>query len=301
MHKSIARSKNPSTQASQQVRELLGSHGIRASKALGQNFLVDTDIPEKMARLAVAGAGCGVLEIGPGLGALTIPLAGVAGRVAAVELDPRLVLLLREKLRGIPNVEVIQGDIMKMDIAGLVKDKLPGMEPHVCSNLPYGITTPLLAEVIGSGVFKTVTVMVQREVAGRIDAAPGSPEYGAFSVFVRYHAEPEILFDVPPECFYPKPEVFSSVVRMRAGVKRLQDPEDEAFFFRVVRAAFSQRRKTLVNALCASLGGQADKGRVAEIVRKCVSDDRIRGEALGVEEFIGLAGELKLVLYNTEK
>ena len=296
MYNNTAKSGRPSSQASNQIKELLGSHGIRASKALGQNFLVDMDIPEEMARLTGFGADCGVLEIGPGLGALTIPLAGIAGRVAAVEVDPRLALLLREELRGIANVEVIQGDIMKMDIAGLVKDKLPGMAPHVCSNLPYSITTPVLAAVIGAGVFRTITVMMQREVARRIIASPGSPDYGAFSVFVKYHAEPEILFDVPPECFYPKPEVSSSVVRMAAGVKRLPDPEDEAFFFRVVRAAFNQRRKTLVNALCATFGSELDKGRIIEIVRKCGSDDRIRGESLGVQEFIGLARELKSAL-----
>jgi len=301
MYKNTARNGRPTSQTPGQVRALLESNGIRASKALGQNFLIDMDIPQKMARLAGIGPDSGVLEIGPGLGALTRFLADKAGHVAAVELDARLVLILHELFSGVPTVDIIQGDILKMDIAGLVKDKLPGLAWSVCANLPYSITTPVLAAIIDSGVFESVTVMVQREVAGRMTAEPGTPGYGALTVFIKYHTVPEILFDAPPECFYPKPEVCSTVVRMNTLGKRLPGPEDEAFFFRVVKAAFSQRRKTLVNALCASFGCELGKGQIIEIVRKRTFDDKIRGEMLGVDEFIGLSGDLKPVIEKERK
>jgi len=271
------------------VRELLGEHGFRFSKSMGQNFLVDANIPEKLVRLSGVGRSCGVLEVGPGLGALTFELARTVGRVTAVELDRRLVPILREACAGYENVEILQGDIMKMDVAQLANEKMPGLEHHVCANLPYNITTPALTAFIDSGAFESITVMVQREVARRICAAPGTPDYGAFTVFVNYHSEPSTLFDVPPECFVPRPGVHSSVVTMKRRGERLLETDEERMFFRVVRAAFGQRRKTLVNALHSTFGNGMQKGEIEGVVLKCGFDARVRGEVLGIEEFARLS------------
>jgi len=271
------------------VRELLKEHDIRVSKSMGQNFLIDLNIPEKIVRLSGINSSCGVLEVGPGLGALTLAISRVAGRVTAVEIDGRLLPILRKSLADSENVEILQGDILKLNIAELVNEKMPGMPYHVCANLPYSITTPTLTALINAQTFGTITVMVQREVARRICAAPGSPDYSAFSVFINYHAEPTILFDVPPECFMPRPEVYSSVVTMKMRSQRLLKPEDEAVFFRVVRAAFGQRRKTLVNSLHSVFGNKMKKAEIEEIVSDCGFDKRIRGETLDIDEFARLS------------
>ena len=283
------------------IKGILEGHGIRLSKALGQNFLVDANIPEKIVRLSGIDRSCGVLEVGPGLGALTSALCEAAGKVVSVELDKRLVPVLRDIFEGRGNVEIVHGDILKLDIPGLVEGKMQGLGRHACANLPYNITTPALVAIMSAGVFESMTVMVQREVAQRICAAPGSPEYGAFTVFVNYHAEPETLFDVPPECFMPRPRVHSSVVMMRTRAAWLLEPEDEAGFFRVVRAAFGQRRKTLVNALCAAFGDALGKDGLAAIVEGCGFDARARGETLGIEEFARLSKAIKLEIESRGK
>ena len=279
--------------ATRTAGELLKEQGFRFSKSMGQNFLVDPNIPEKIVRLSGIDSSSGVLEVGPGLGALTSAICRSAGRVTAVELDLRLLPMLRDSIADIDNVEIVQGNILKLDIAELVKAKMPDMKYHVCSNLPYNITTPALTAFISTNVFDTITVMIQREVAGRICASPGTPDYGAFTVFINYHAEPEILFDVPPECFMPRPKVYSSVVTMKMRLERPLIPEDEAVFFRVVRAAFGQRRKTLVNALYSAFGNKLQKADIEGIVRNCGFDTRIRGETLGIEEFMRLSGYFK--------
>jgi len=272
------------------IRELLASRGFSFSKSLGQNFLVDADIPEKLARLSGVDQSCGVLEIGPGLGALTSALSRRAGQVLAVEIDKRLIPILRDLFTESVNVEIMQGDIMRQDIAKLVSDKMPDMRYHVCANLPYSITTPVLTVLISSGVFETITVMTQKEVARRICAQPGSSEYGAFTVFVNYHSsEAETLFDVNPECFLPRPEVFSSVITIRTRPERLLDAEDELFFFRVTRAAFGHRRKTLTNALRAAFGDILGKTDIEGSIRECGLDAHIRGEMLDLEEFVRLS------------
>jgi len=271
------------------VRVLLNMHGFKSSKSLGQNFLTDANIPEKIVRLSGIDKTCGVLEIGPGLGALTMVLSRMAGRVTAVELDARLIQLLGEKLSGYQNVEIMHGDILKLDIACLVSEKMPDLRRQVCANLPYNITSPVLTALIDSCAFESITVMVQREFAQRICAAPGSRDYGSFTVYVNYHAEPAILFDVPPECFFPRPGVYSSVVTLKMRSEHFLEAGEEATFFRVVRAAFGQRRKTLVNALHAAFGSTMDKAEISEIVSKCGFDVRVRGEALGIEEFMKLS------------
>jgi 16S rRNA (adenine1518-N6/adenine1519-N6)-dimethyltransferase len=275
------------------VRELLAAHGLKPSKAMGQNFLIDANIPEKLVRLSGINKSCGVLEVGPGLGALTLALSREAGRVTAVELDKRLTSILREKFKEQPNIDIEQGDILKTDLINLISEKMPGLRYHVCANLPYNITTPAITAFIEADLFESITVMVQREVAQRICAEPGCPEYGAFTVYVMYHTEPKMLFDVPPECFFPRPGVHSSVIRMSKRQERLPEQHEEEIFFRVVRAAFGQRRKTLVNALYSAFGNTHKKAAIGEFVESCGFDIRVRGETLSIEEFAKISGFFK--------
>ena len=272
------------------VRELLSARGFRNSKAMGQSFLCDKNIPEKIVKLSGIDKSCGVIEVGPGLGALTLELERAAGHVLAVELDKRLIPVLHAIFAEYDNVSILQGDILKLDINKLLDgNKMHGLNHHVCANLPYNITTPAITAFIESDAFKTITVMVQKEVALRICAKPGSPEYGAFTVYANYHTKPEILFDVSPECFFPRPKVTSSVVKMEITAKRLPDAGHEEILFKVVRAAFGQRRKTLVNALHSVFGKTFGKEAITEIVTRCGYDAFIRGERLGVEDFVELS------------
>ena len=272
------------------VKEMLDHHGFKFSKSMGQNFLVDKNIPEKIVRLSGIDETCGVLEVGPGIGALTVELCRAAGYVTAVELDKRLIPILADTLAGLQNVFVRQGDILRIDIKRLVNKSMPGLKYHVCSNLPYNITSQALAAFIDTGIFEKITVMVQREVAKRICAGPGSPDYSAFSVFVNYYMEPVKLFDVAPECFMPRPGVWSTVLSLNSHAARLLEGEAEKTFFTIVRAAFGQRRKTLVNALYSAFGHKMGKGDIAEIVRQCGFDAFVRGETLSIEDFAELSG-----------
>jgi len=274
------------------IRDLLISHGFKFSKAMGQNFLVDANIPEKIVKQSGVDKKCGVLEVGPGVGALTAQLAKAAGKVTSVELDKRLVPILLSIFRDNENVEIIQGDILKLDIKKITDEYMNGLSHHVCANLPYNITTPAITAFIDSDAFESITVMVQKEVAQRICAKPGSSAYGAFTVYANYHSNPKILFDVAPECFTPRPKVTSSVVRMEIKKERPLNGEEEKAFFRVVRAAFGQRRKTLVNALSAAYEKTHSKDEISKIVENCGFDIRIRGEVLGIDEFIKLASYL---------
>ena len=271
------------------VRRILAEHGFRFSKSMGQNFLIDANIPEKIVRLATLDKTCGVLEIGPGIGALTFELSRAAGFVTAVELDRRLLPILYDVLVDRNNVEIVQGDILKQDLDILLSEKMPGFRHHACANLPYSITTPALTALIDAGVFETITVMVQREVARRICAKHGSPDYSAFSVYVGYHCEAEILFDVSPECFFPKPGVWSSVLKLKTRKGPLLEAEIEKVFFRLVKAAFGQRRKTLANALHSAFGSSMSKEDITAIVEDCGFDPLVRGETLSIAEFSALA------------
>ncbi len=274
------------------LKALLARHGFRFSRSMGQNFLIERRVPEEIAAAARLDKGCGVLEIGPGVGPLTVRLAERAGRVAAVELDRALLPVLEETLRECPNVEVVCADVMKLDLAAFCAERFPDMPVRVCANLPYNITTPVLTKLLEAGCFETVTVMIQREVARRVCAAPGSPDCGAFSLFCQYHAGCELLFDVGPECFYPAPKVTSSVVRLTL---RPAPPVggDADSLFRVVRAAFAQRRKTLLNALFAAYGGAFSKDELRRIIAQCGLPEDVRGERLGLPEFAQLARRLE--------
>lgn len=275
------------------IRALLARHGFRFSKSMGQNFLIDGRVPRAIAEASGADGTAGVLEIGPGIGPLTVELAKRAAKVAAVELDRALYPILAETLAPFPNTEVVEGDAMKLDLAALCAEKFPGLTPIACANLPYNITTPVLTKLIEAGCFASVTVMIQREVAKRICAAPGTGDYGAFSVFCQYHTVPEYLFEVGPECFLPAPKVTSAVVRLTPRTEPPQALVEEEQFFRVVRAAFAQRRKTLLNGLSSAFGDRLDREALRASLAEAGLPDGIRGERLGIPEFAVLAAALQ--------
>ena len=274
-----------------EIRSLLSRHGFRFSKSLGQNFLTAAWVPERIAEAAGLDEHTGVLEVGPGVGCLTEQLSLRAGKVLAVELDKALKPVLAETLAGRENVEILFGDVLKQDLPRLVAEKLPGLRPVICANLPYNVTTPLLTAFLEAGCFETVTVMIQREVARRICAGPGCADYGAFGLFVQWHCETELLFDVPPSCFVPQPKVTSSVIRL---IRRQEKPYpvlDEALLFRCVRSAFNQRRKTLVNALSSGVP-ELGKEKAEQILTECGLDPRIRGEAVDLEGFVKISDKV---------
>ena len=275
------------------IKALLARHGFRFSRSMGQNFLIDGRVPRAIAEASGADGAAGVLEIGPGIGPLTVELAKRAAKVAAVELDRTLYPILAETLAPFPNTEVVEGDAMKLDLAALCAEKFPGLTPIACANLPYNITTPVLTKLIEAGCFASVTVMIQREVAKRICAAPGTGDYGAFSVFCQYHTVPEYLFEVGPECFLPAPKVTSAVVRLTPRTEPPQALVEEEQFFRVVRAAFAQRRKTLLNGLSSAFGDRLDREALRAALAEAGLPDGIRGERLGIPEFAVLAAALQ--------
>ena len=274
------------------IKALLSRHGFHFSKRMGQNFLIEDWVPQEIARASGAGPGVGVVEVGPGIGPLTLQLSRLAERVASVELDKSLLPILAETLAGRDNVEIIPGDILKTDLPALVEQKLPGLTPIACANLPYNITTPAITALLEAGCFRTITVMIQREVAQRVCAAPGSGDYGAFSVFCQVYASPEPLFDVPPACFLPAPKVTSSVLRLTPHPMPA-DIDDPDHFFKVVRAAFAQRRKTLLNALSAAFGGQFTKEELLTKLELCDLPGDIRGERLEIAQFAALSRVLR--------
>jgi 16S rRNA (adenine1518-N6/adenine1519-N6)-dimethyltransferase len=263
---------------------------------MGQNFLIDNSVPERIACESGIDENCGVLEIGPGVGCLTSELAKRAGRVLAVEIDKRLIPVLEESLSGFENIDIINADAMRMDISETVRGKFVGLHPVVCANIPYNITSPLITKLIKEGLFEKITVMVQREVAKRICAEKGTADYGSLTVYVNYYYEPSILFDVPPGSFFPQPKVFSSVVTMTRRDPLSWGTHDEKLFFRTVRAVFERRRKTLVNSLLPAFGGEIGKDGIESAVSACGFDPLVRGETLGTPEFIRLTAALEEML-----
>lgn len=274
-----------------ELKALLERHGFRFSKALGQNFLIEPSVPRRIAEASGADESTLALEVGPGVGCLTSELARRAKKVVAIELDSALRGVLAETLGGLENVEIVWGDAAKLDLAALVRERAGALRPVVCANLPYSVTTPLLAAFIEAGCFERMTVMIQREVAQRLAAAPGTKDYGAFTVFVNWHCEVKRLFDVPPECFMPRPRVTSSVAALTPRAEPPCAVRDEALMFRCVRAAFSQRRKTLSNALSNGLGG-FERAEVLAALDAAGIDPRSRGETLSGADFARLSDAL---------
>lgn len=278
-----------------EVRSLLGRHGFRFSKAMGQNFLVADWAPRDIAAACGADAAHGVLEIGPGVGCLTRELCKRAAKVVAVELDPALPPVLAETMAGADNFTLVTGDILKLDLPRLVSEHFRGLTPLVCANLPYNITSPVLTALAEADCFEAVTVMIQREVALRVTARPGTKDYGVLSVYMQYYTQPELLFDVPPACFLPMPKVTSTVIRCRRRSAPAAAPAcGEAFFFRTVKAAFALRRKTLCNSLASVF--PLRKEELAGVAAACGLPATVRGEALGLEDFARLADALHAAL-----
>lgn len=274
------------------IKALLARHGFRFSKSMGQNFLIESWVPYDIAYSSGARRGTGVMEVGPGIGPLTRELSARADKVVSVELDRSLLPILEETLADRDNVEIVSGDILKTNIPALVAEKFDGLTALACANLPYNITTPAITALLEANCFEQITVMIQREVALRICAAPGTADYGAFSVYCQYHANCELLFDVPNTCFIPAPKVTSSVLRMtpRPAPSEVDDPDH---FFKVVKAAFAQRRKTLLNGLSMTFGSKLFKQELQDVILSCGFPGDIRGERLGIPEFAKLSKALR--------
>jgi len=277
------------------IKYLLNKYGFRFSKSMGQNFLIDASVPLRIADASDLDETVGVLEVGAGFGCLTAATAAYAGKVVCVELDTSLQPVLEETLEEYENAEIVYGDIMKTDIKALVAEKFAGLKPVVCANLPYNITSPVITAFLESGCFKLITVMIQKEVAKRMNAKPGTADYGAFTLLVQWYCETEILFDVAPACFMPAPKVTSSVIQLRKRTAPVCAVKDEQLMFKVIRAAFNQRRKTLNNALASGFG-QLSKQDIAEVIAECGFDERVRGEALSLEQFAKLSDALAIRL-----
>ena len=273
------------------MKPLLAEHGFHFSKAKGQNFLVAGWVPERIAEDSGVDAMTGVLEIGPGIGPLTQQLALRAGKVCAVELDKRLEPILKLTVGEFENLEIIWDDVLKQDVAALVKEKFAGLRPVACANLPYYITSPILTALLEAKCFDAVTVMVQKEVAQRIAARPGTADYSAFTVFCQYYSEPEILFDVPAGCFMPQPKVTSAVITLRTRKELPWSITDEKIFFRVVRASFAMRRKTLQNGLASGFP-ELGKTGAGEVIAACGLPATVRGETLSIPQFAQIANEI---------
>jgi 16S rRNA (adenine1518-N6/adenine1519-N6)-dimethyltransferase len=273
------------------MKPLLQEHGFHFSKAKGQNFLIAPWVPRSIAEDAGVDESCGVLEIGPGIGPLTQQLCLRAGKVCAVELDTRLEPILRQTVGEFPNLEILWNDVLKLDVPQLIREKFAGLKPMACANLPYYITSPILSALLEADCFDSVTVMVQKEVALRIAAQPGTPDYSAFTVFCQYYAQPELLFDVPAHCFLPQPKVTSAVIQLKVRKERSWDIADQDVFFRAVKASFAMRRKKLANGLASGFP-ELGKDGAAEVIRLAGFDANVRGETLGIPEFARIANEI---------
>ena len=278
------------------IKEILQKHHFNFSKSLGQNFLVNPNVCPKMADEAVQKKSDCVIEIGPGIGILTKELALRAKRVLSVEIDERLLPVLEETLGEFDNVEILHGDILKLDINKLLEEKFPGEDVVVCANLPYYITSPVIMHFLESrSTIKSLTFMVQKEAADRLCAEVGSREAGAVSVAVNYYAEPEKLFNVSKGSFVPQPKVDSAVIKLTVRKKPPIELKDEKMFFKVVKAAFSQRRKTAVNGISSGLG--IDKATVINAIENAGLDANVRAEKLTMQEL----GNLSDIIYETVK
>ena len=273
-----------------EIQALLRRHGFRFDKGKGQNFLIEDWVPREIARASGADETCGVLEIGPGIGPLTNELCKLAGKVVSVELDTRLYPVLEETMAGFDNFTLLSGDAMKLDLCKLIQEQLAGLRPLLCANLPYNITSPVLTKIVEAGCFESITVLIQKEVAQRICARPGTADYGAFTLLMQYYTEPELLFEVPNTCFLPAPKVTSAVVHCPVRKTPPVEVEDISCFWRTVRAGFALRRKTLVNSL--QTGFELPKEQLAQIISHCGLEPSIRGERLGLEEYARLSNTL---------
>ncbi len=270
--------------------EILKKYQFHFQKRYGQNFLIDSHILEKIVQASNITKEDFVLEIGPGIGTMTQYLAEAAGWVTAVEIDKTLIPVLQDTLSAYQNVTVINADILKLDLHALVKEKNNNNPIKIVANLPYYITTPIIMGLFESHIpLKSITIMVQKEVADRMQAGPGTKDYGALSLAVQYYARPEILFTVSPGCFMPRPNVGSAVIRLVRYVDNPVSVRDEAHMFSLIRAAFGQRRKTLVNGLANAGNLQITKEQTLHALEEMHLDASVRGEALTLSQFAMLS------------
>lgn len=276
------------------IRAVMEKNGFSFSKALGQNFLINPSVCPRMAALSGAADCAGAVEVGPGIGVLTWELSQVAKKVVSVELDKRLLPVLGETLADCGNVKIVNADVMKLDLRRMIEEEFGGGQVAVCANLPYYITSPVIMRLLEERLpITSITVMVQKEAAERLCAHPGERACGAVSAAVWYYAEPEILFGVSRGSFMPAPNVDSAVIRLRIRKAPAVDIADEKFFFRVVKAAFAQRRKTAVNSIANTLG--KNKRAVTAAFEAAGVPLNARAEALTLEDFASLAGALQAV------
>lgn len=275
------------------TKDIIRKHNFTFKKSLGQNFLIDKNILDKIVAAANLTEAKGALEIGPGIGALTERLAQEAGRVAAVEIDNRLIPILRDVLSIYDNVDVVHGDVLKTDLHRLWEEQFAGCEGvSVVANLPYYVTTPIIMKLLEEGLpLESIVVMVQKEVAERMAAKPGTKDYGTLSIAVQYYCEPELVCVVPSGAFIPAPNVDSAVIRLKRRTEPAVAVSDESRFFRVVHTAFAQRRKTLSNNL-AALSGKERKAELAALLTGCGIQPERRGETLSLQEFAVLTEAL---------
>ena len=286
--------KTPTLGNPQNTIEILQKYNFNFQKKFGQNFLIDEHVLDKIIRAAEITKDDYVLEIGPGIGTMTQYLACVAREVTAVEIDRALIPILEDTLKEYDNVSIINEDILKVDIAALAKEKNGGRPIKVVANLPYYITTPIIMGLFESHVpLESITVMVQKEVADRMQVGPATNDYGALSLAVQYYAEPYIVANVPPNCFMPRPAVGSAVIRLTRHQKPPVEVMDEKLMFRLIRASFNQRRKTLANGLKNSGELNLSKEVITAAIEKLGKGSSVRGEALDLEEFARLTNIIK--------
>lgn len=277
----------------QNTIEILQKYNFSFQKKFGQNFLIDTHVLDKIIRAADINKEDMVLEIGPGIGTMTQFLAEAAGKVAAVEIDKNLIPILKETLGGYENVRIINDDVLKLDIFSLVSGENQGRPVKVVANLPYYITTPIIMGLFEEHVpVESITVMVQKEVADRMQTGPGNKDYGALSLAVQYYAKPYIVANVPPNCFIPRPKVGSAVIRLTCHEKPPVEVKDERLMFDIIRASFNQRRKTLANGLNNSDKIAFPKEAIMEAIEQLGRGASVRGESLTLEEFARLSNSL---------
>ena len=282
--------KTPTLGNPQNTIEILQKYNFNFQKKFGQNFLIDEHVLDKIIRAAEITKDDYVLEIGPGIGTMTQYLACAAREVTAVEIDRALIPILEDTLKEYDNVSIINEDILKVDIAALAKEKNGGRPIKVVANLPYYITTPIIMGLFESHVpLESITVMVQKEVADRMQVGPGTKDYGALSLAVQYYAEPYIVANVPPNCFMPRPAVGSAVIRLTRHQKPPVEVMDEKLMFRLIRASFNQRRKTMANGLKNSQELNYTKEQIEKAIADCGLPLNIRGEALTLEQFAALS------------
>lgn len=270
------------------TKDIVDKHGFKFSKSLGQNFLIDDNVIDKIIDGARVKEGDKVIEVGPGIGTLTREMAKRAEKVVAVEIDKNLIPILKETLADFDNTEVVNEDILKVDINKLVDEKLSGGPVKLIANLPYYITTPIVMKFLEEDVPVTdIVVMVQKEVADRMNAVPSTKDYGALSVAVQYYCDTEIVAKAPRHMFIPQPKVDSTVIGLHIREEKKYKADNEQLFFKTVKAAFGQRRKTLLNSLSSM--GVLDKAKIKEVLAEAGIDEKRRGETLSIEEFANLS------------